>query len=350
VTTREGAIAKVLGAGIYYLDVMKPSEAMELLTKKLGRDITGTEYQEAKTLAKEIGYLPLALELAAAQVASGKSWAVLLQDIQLEIARLKTFDDPEARDVIDEASLKRLSLRASLNISVQRLKEEERLCFTKLGVLPEDATITNKMTVILWELDDECDAFETLEYLRNKALLLPGVPLIDGTPTYRLHDLFHDLARNLLTDPTTPKRRGDLPGLGLTLVNAHARFLDLYREKTKNGQWHTLPDDGYIHQRLVWHMSKADLLEEIHSLLQEETESGRNGWYEACGRLGQTANFVTDVARAWELAEKMFEEIPTRSIALQCRYALITTSLNSLAKNIPASLMAALERRSSRRY
>ena len=38
----------------------------------------------------------------------------------------------------------------------------------------------------------------------------------------------------------------------------------------------------------------------------------------------------------------MFEENPQQSIALQCRYALIVTSLNSLAKNISSHLMAAL--------
>jgi ribosomal protein L17 len=341
VTTREGVIAQVLRASIYYLDVMNSSQAMELLTKKLGRDITGAECQEAETLAKEIGYLPLALELAAAQVANGTSWVILLQDIQQEIARLKTFDDPGFPDATDESSLKRLSLRASLNLSVQRLMEEERQSFIRLGVLPEDATITNKMTVTLWELDDERDAFETLEYLRNKALLLPGVPLIDGTRTYRLHDLFHDLARNLLTNPTTPKRRGDLPGLGLTLVDAHSRFLERYREKIKNGQWHTLPNDGYIHQRLTWHLSKALKTEEIHSLLQEETKTGRNAWFDTKASIGDLAGFVADVSRAWEQAEKEFKQDPGVVIGRQCRYALIIASLNSLSANIPIKLLIA---------
>ncbi|MFL9453848.1 MULTISPECIES: NB-ARC domain-containing protein [Nostocales] len=342
VTTREGAIAKVLGASIYSLDVMKPSQAIELLTKKLGRDMIGTECQEAETLAKEVGYLPLALELAAAQIASGTSWAILLQDIQLEIARLKTFDDPEARDMTDEASLKRLSLRASLNLSVQRLPEEERQNFIWLGVLPEDATITHSMTVTLWNLEDERDATDTLEYLQSKALLLPGETLLNGTSTYRLHDLFHDLARNLLTAPEKPKRYGDLPGLGLKLSDAHCQFLERYREKTENGLWHTLPSDGYIYQRLVWHLEKAGKKEEIHKLLQEETPLGRNGWYEACASNGQNAIFVTDIARAWFLAEEMFHEEPSQSIALQCRYALMTASLNSLTANVPVELLQAL--------
>ncbi len=342
VTTREGAIADALGASTYSLDVMEPEQAMELLTKKLERDLKDVERQPAADLAKAVGYLPLALELAVAQVVSNVSWATLLKDIQGEIARLKTFDRPGSTGSSDEASLKKLSLTASFNLSIQRLEEPDRENFTWLGVLPEDATITDKMVVTLWDLDGERDASYILEELRSKALLLPGVTLGDETRTYRLHDLLHDLARNLLTAPTKPKRRGDLPGLGLKLVDAHTRFLERYKEKTKNGQWHTLPDDGYIHQRLTWHFEKALKTEEIHELLQEETESGHNGWHEACDRLGQSANFVIDIARAWRLAEEIYKENPSKSIGLQCFYALITASLNSLAANLPNDLLIAL--------
>ncbi|MBD2255516.1 NB-ARC domain-containing protein [Nostoc parmelioides] len=344
VTTREAAITKVLGASTYSLDVMKPEQAMELLTKKLGRNLTGTEKQEAEDLAKAVGNLPLALELAAVQVWDGTSWAVLLQDIQQEIARLKSFDAAEVRDTNDEASLKRLSLTASLNLSVQRLPQEEKQNFIWLGILPEDATITPKMTATLWSMEDERDASDTLEYLRSKALVLAGMSLVDGTRIYRLHDLFHYLARNLLTASPTPKRSGDLAGLGMTLANAHATFLAKYRKKAQKGLWHTLPDDGYIHQYLVWHLEKAGQGDKIHQLLREESKTGANGWYEVRERLGQTAGYLTDVSKAWDLAEKdiLAEANLSQVVGLQCRYALIQASLNSLAANLPEGLLIAL--------
>ncbi|MHC5762177.1 NB-ARC domain-containing protein, partial [Nostoc sp.] len=339
VTTREGAIAHALGARLYNLDVMKPAQAMELLKKRLGRDIIGVERQLAENLAEAVGYLPLALELAAVQVASGtSSWTVFLQDIQQEIARLKTFNLAGARDATDEASLKRLSLTASLNLSIKLLPEEERENFTWLGVLPEDVSITPKMVATLWDIDDERDASDTLQYLSDKALLLPGVS-VNGTPSYRLHDLFHDLACNLLTAPSEPKRPGDLAGLGLNLADVHAAFLKKYRQKTQNGLWHTLLDDGYIHQYLVWHLEKAGQLEKIHQLLREESATGSNGWYEVREQLVQTGGYITDISRAWELAEaNRTESTPS----LQCRYALITASMNSLAANLPANLLVAL--------
>ncbi len=144
VTTREAAIADALAASTYSLDIMKPSQAMELLTKKLRREITGAERQSAENLAQGVGYLPLALELAAAEVASGTTWDELLADIRQEVARLRSFDRPEAEEITDEASLKRLSLTASLNLSVKRMPQEKQQHFAWLGVLPEDVNI-NKM-------------------------------------------------------------------------------------------------------------------------------------------------------------------------------------------------------------
>ncbi|MEH2181092.1 NB-ARC domain-containing protein [Nostoc sp.] len=343
VTTREGAIADALGANTYSLDIMKPDQAMELLTKKLGREITGVEYQSAEKLAKGVGYLPLALELAAAQVVDGRSWAVLLRDIQQEIARLKSLDRPGAKDTTDEASLKRLSLTASLNLSIKRLVQEDKEYFTWLGVLPEDVSITPKMTATLWDIADERDASDSLKDLQSKALLLLGVPLTDGTPTYRLHDLFHDLARNLLTAPLQPKYRGDLLGLGISLADAHAILLEKYRQKTQNNLWHTLLNDGYIHQHLVWHLDKAGQVGEIHQLLREESASGNNGWYEVREKLGETAGYITDISRAWELVEVNWTEATLpQVVGLQCCYAFITASLNSLAANLPVELLVAL--------
>lgn len=249
VTTREEVIVDTLNAQKYSLDVMTPSQSMELVTKKLGRELTDSEVQDAKAFAKEVGYLPLALELATAQVANDTAWKVLLQDMQQEVARLKTLGNKSARDITDPGSLKKLNLEASLNLSVQRLEKETRKNFIWLGILPEDVNITPKMTATLWDIDER-DAEDELVYFRKKALLLPGTLLADGTPTYRLHDLFHDLACNLLTAPVEPKREGDLQGLGKTLPDAHAAFLEKYKNLTDKNLWHTLKDDGYIHKNL----------------------------------------------------------------------------------------------------
>lgn len=253
VTTRDASIGNALGASTYSLDVMTETQALELLVQKLktlGKQLEAGEIQLAKALAEAVGYLPLALELAAVQVANGTTWQALIGDIKQEIARLRSLQDPGIRNIGDDEKFKKLSLQASLNLSIKRLEEDDRKCFAWLGVLPEDANITHQMTATLWGIDER-DASDILQYFRSQALLLPGVTLADGTITYRLHDLFHDLARNLLTAPQKPKRQGDLLGLGINWKDAHVQLLDKYQQQTEDNYWHTLPDDGYIHQYLV---------------------------------------------------------------------------------------------------
>ncbi|NER51757.1 MAG: hypothetical protein F6J92_34970, partial [Symploca sp. SIO1A3] len=337
VTTRE---APVQGATRYDLDVMTLEQSLELLTSCLNQELTEVERESAETLAKTVGYLPLALELAAAQVSDGISWAELLGDLAAEIADLEILDRWEAEDVISEAKRKNYSLVASFNLSLQRLSDKRLKCFAWLGVLPDDVTITENLATTLWECS-LTQARKTLRYLRQKALLLPGVSSTQET-NYRLHDLLHDLARNLLQSSTTPETASQLPGLGLSIPEAHQQLLARYRQQTTNGLWHTLTDDGYIYNQLIWHLEKAQKIEEIHRLLQEETPEGYNGWYWQCEREGKTANFVKDISRAWAIAEGNFTTNRTESIGLQCRYVLILTSLNSLASNILPEFMAAL--------
>src|SRR5262249_17955035 len=61
-------------------------------------------------------------------------------------------------------------------------------------------------------------------------------------------------------------------------------------------------------------------------------------------RLGQPATFAEDVARGWELADEASQQGQASSFRLQCRYALVTASLNSLAGNLPPELLEALVR------
>jgi hypothetical protein len=102
-----------------------------------------------------------------------------------------------------------------------------------------------------------------------------------------------------------------------------------------------LPNDGYIYRHLTWHLLQAGMEDEIHALMAMSDERGRNAWFEACDRIGQPAIFVQDVKRGWEVAEKGYEQDRTRSIVLQCRYALVTATLNSLVSHLSGALMAA---------
>lgn len=203
-----------------------------------------------------------------------------------------------------------LSLKASLNLSLRDLRsydEEVLEDFVWLGVLPEDVKINKRMASTLWDIDKK-EAEEILELLLEEGLLIQDLEIQFGSENlkiYRMHDLFHDIARYYLTLSHVTKKATDIPGLGLKLCEANTSLLNCYRLQTqKKGLWHTLIHDAYIHSHLTWHMEKAGQIEVIHKLLSEENENGKNGWYEALESLGLNAIFIEDVIRAWNLSEK----------------------------------------------
>ncbi|WP_346289516.1 NB-ARC domain-containing protein [Sphaerothrix gracilis] len=345
ITTRE---ARIPQARRYSLDVMSPNQALDLITKKLMKaSLSDDEKEQAYAFAKRVGYLPLALELAVSHIEEGMTWHTLFAAFDTEVARLEAFDlcsPTDFCDVSQETSLdhrrRKYSLIACFNLSLKRLLhcEPELLThFAWLGVTPEDVSLTSTMAMTLWQTSQAL-AEQVLHRLSVKALIQRAAQ----PQTYRMHDLMHDLAQKLLIAPPNPQSVDELPGLGLTKVKAHRNVIARYRQKTELEQWHTLPDDGYIHTNLTWHLEQAEQFDQIHALLQETMPDGRNGWYQACVSLGQTAIFVADVARAWRLANGLFDKQPARAIALQCRYALIKASLNSLAFNFPPELIGAL--------
>ena len=76
-------------------------------------------------------------------------------------------------------------------------------------------------------------------------------------------------------------------------------------------------------------------------MLREETAEGRNGWYEARERLGQVAGYLADLART-RCGVDQHVEGRSPVIGLGVAISLMTTSMNSLAGNIPTDLLAAL--------
>ena len=343
VTTRRVDVADALGASLFPLDVMTEEQALALLGARLGRSLAGRERAEALRVVRAVGNLPLALELAAVRVGRGVTWGELGAALEAEIVHLETLDS-----VRDRRGQPRLD--AAFRLSLDALYAENLgvwQAFVWLGVLPEDAAVAAPATATLWEVA-VAEADDLLEVLWSDALLMTGSPISVGGRrwrSYRMHDLLRTVARRLME--AAPPR-----GLGLTLSRAHATMVDRYRAVCRRKAllgastalelppWHILPDDGYIHDHLVWHLAQAGCDTEIHALLREETPRGRNGWYEARERLGQTGGYMADVRHAWQLAESQATCAGRQGLA--CRYALILASLNSLAGNIPPDLLSAL--------
>jgi tetratricopeptide (TPR) repeat protein len=91
----------------------------------------------------------------------------------------------------------------------------------------------------------------------------------------------------------------------------------------------------YELRNLVAHLAAAGLVEQLHRVLELSTAGGRNGWHEARLAHGDSDAYLADVGRAWAVASAAVD------VALEVRYALITTTLNSLAQNVPPELLIA---------
>ena len=111
-------------------------------------------------------------------------------------------------------------------------------------------------------------------------------------------------------------------------------------------------DDRYGLHHLTAHLEAAGREDNLRRLMRldwsdhqgEQTRARfENMWYTVHERVGDTSGYLSDVDRAWRLAERACAGRQSSSaIGLQCRYALIVTSLCSLAGNIPPALLAAL--------
>jgi hypothetical protein len=355
ITTRDASIiqeAGVVGANLYELDVMSPGQALALLSGGDGRSLDASEQPVAAQVADELGYLPLALELAAAQALgiNRVPWPELLDGLKQEIAYLEGLEpdilgleeiepgrDEDRSPAAQLEKRKQRSLLSSLTLSLRRLSDAGRTQFAWFGVLPDDTDILPAMAATLWGTNERV-ALQTLRFFHQKALLSAPRQPDGGGPVYRLHDVLHEMAKRLLTSDPQPIFDGQLPGLGMNLPDAHARLLDRYRRRIKGGLWHTLPADGYIHEHLVWHLERAALEMEIAALLREENAQGRNGWFEAREALGQSAGYAQDLRKAW---------MQSQASALggadqRLRWTLMLASLNSLAYNLPHTLLARL--------
>ena len=127
ITTRLADIAEEVKAQLYELDLMSEEQSLTLLARRLGRNLSEEEIAAAKKLAEAVGYLPIALDLAAARIARGKSWSELNSALTAEIVRLEVLEGIRRR------RKKETLLEASFNLSLNFLREDfpEAPCCTK---------------------------------------------------------------------------------------------------------------------------------------------------------------------------------------------------------------------------
>lgn len=164
--------------------------------------------------------------------------------------------------------------------------------------------------------------------------------------TYRL---YHTTLAEFITSPNTR----DSPEYAYCYVNPteqNQSIVNYYRQGKTS--WEAvdlkqIAEDAYGRHHIAHHLVQSGRIDELHNLLtlevyDERFKKKRPAWFDMKARIGDTAGFLEDVRLAWTQAEQTFDCNPGQSIGQQCRYALIVTSVNSLAGNIPPALPSML--------
>lgn len=316
ITTRDSELVPALAAYSYNLETLSSDEALQLMAGWfVPEDAAESEKQAvlnqvqkgwpftALEVAKECGYLPLALALCAAQVKGGTPWRDLLD--ALREADLAFFDHPHG------------SILKSIKVSVDNLRKINPTyaqCYLKMAVFPANMPVPEAAILILWQQSNQLAGRHTrqlIKLLASKALIR-----VTGTQPDRWIQ-FHDLQHAFLRQSSA-----DLPSLHQDMING-------YRKQCAFG-WHSGPNDGYFFEHLVYHLTALGAVDELKSLFTNQD------WMHARVKYSGYAGYVADLMAAWNLVAADFAsqsggdaEVITHSL----RYVLIRSSIHDISRN-----------------
>lgn len=178
------------GAQLVDLDVMCPDEALQLFTRIVGKERVLTERQAALDVVAACGFLPLAIRIAAARLATRRSWTVSFLARKLSDERRR----------LDELRAGDLAVTATFELGYGQLADEQARAF-RLLALPDGPDIPLDAAAAVLDMD----LYETealLEDLVDISLLESAAP-----SRYRFHDLIRLYARACAERDETAEER-----------------------------------------------------------------------------------------------------------------------------------------------
>jgi tetratricopeptide (TPR) repeat protein/transcriptional regulator with XRE-family HTH domain len=196
------------------LDVLSPGEAVSLLAWVLGAERVAAEPEAARELAEVCGLLPLALRIAAANLACHPD-----QSIAGYAAGLREGDRLGGLAVDGDAGL---AVRAAFDYSLAALDPEARRLFWLLGTVPGPSFTTEAAAAL---------AAVPMPQARRLLERLAGAHLVEprGPGRYGLHDLLRAYARQRAErhdgDAERPAALGRLLGWYVQAADATNRLL-----------------------------------------------------------------------------------------------------------------------------
>jgi WD40 repeat protein len=240
ITTRNNEVLVGLGAEEHRVDVLLQDDALKMLAEWVGEKSPDKLPPEAAEVAKECGYLPLALAMIGAMIRSKPSSGSVLPSLAWKdaLTRLRRADLEAIKRAFPGYPYPDL-LRA-IEVSVEALESADPERYLDLAVFREDQPIPKEALRVLWNLD-ELDTRDCMTRLVARSLATWAT---DGASLV-LHDLQRDFVHK--------RREKDLPGLHLRLV----------------GAWDGLQKlpDAYAWRWIAYHLVEAARKDDLSRLL-----------------------------------------------------------------------------------
>jgi hypothetical protein len=213
------------GAQGHEVGLLTEAQALGLLAQWAGEHLE-TLPPEAAEVARECGYLPLAVAISGAMVAGepANRWQNVLHKLQTADLEKLHQDFPDYPYP---------NLFKALQVSVDALPPEVAKRYLDFGIFPEDTPIPEAVLVGFWAREEltEYDVQDVVKTLVKRSLAFR-----DSQGRITLHDLQLDYVR---------KQVGDIS-------QVQERFLNSYRQRYPQG-YHTVEDDGYFFHHLITH-------------------------------------------------------------------------------------------------
>ncbi|GGO25537.1 regulatory protein AfsR [Microbispora rosea subsp. aerata] len=190
IITSRGKLADLPAARLIDLDVMEPDEALSLLAAVAGPERVAAERAAAMDVVAACGFLPLAVRIVAARLASRPSWTVASL-----VPRLA-----DERRRLDEMKIGNLAVSATFALGYGQLDARQARAFRLLS-LPQGSGISVFAAAAVLDLTP-AEAEDVIESLVDASLLEAPAP-----GRYRFHDLLKLFARRQAEDAEEPEAR-----------------------------------------------------------------------------------------------------------------------------------------------
>lgn len=221
--TSRSRLAGIPGAHLFDVEELTPDEALSLFSAIVGEQRVKAEQEAAMTVVTACGFLPLAVRIAAARLASRPRWSV--SDLARRLA--------DQRRRLDELQLGNLAVETTIGLGYGQLSAAEARAFRFLALIDSpDIPLSAAAALLGTDEDAAEDLAEALVEANMLECFAPG--------RYRYHDLLRLYAQ----------RQNERTGDAQAQEDAVHRLFDLLVPTMRNAA-HAIEPNGTLPELLT---------------------------------------------------------------------------------------------------